>query len=54
MKVLLDTNIIIHRETIDPTNEDIGKIPDHSRGTTKIRRDDHADEERLWIAIHVF
>jgi len=26
MKVLLDTNIIIHRETKDPTNKDIGKL----------------------------
>jgi len=26
MKVLLDTNIIIHRETKDPTNDDIGKL----------------------------
>ncbi|MBN2251871.1 MAG: hypothetical protein JW724_07345 [Candidatus Altiarchaeota archaeon] len=26
MKVLLDTNIIIHRETINPSNEDIGEL----------------------------
>ena len=26
MKVLLDTNIIIHRETKDPTKEEIGKL----------------------------
>lgn len=26
MKVLLDTNIIIHRETRDPINKDIGKL----------------------------
>lgn len=26
MKVLLDTNIVIHRETIDPKNKDIGKL----------------------------
>ena len=26
MRVLLDTNIVIHRETKDPGNEDIGKL----------------------------
>ena len=26
MKVLLDTNIVIHRETINPSNEDIGEL----------------------------
>ena len=26
MKILLDTNIVIHRETIDPKNKDIGKL----------------------------
>ena len=26
MKVLLDTNIIIHRETKDPTKEEIGRL----------------------------
>ena len=26
MKVLLDTNIIIHRETKDPINQEIGKL----------------------------
>ena len=26
MKILLDTNIIIHRETMDPTNKDIGRL----------------------------